>query len=453
LITGLNTGFYSALRAMQTAQFALSVTSSNIAHANDPNYTRRQVNQVTGNGVDGPTLIRLRNVFIDDQYRNAYGQLGEAEVRQDALSLVEDVFGDPVNGGLRTALDNFFTAWKNLAENPTDDVARIQVMSTAYTFAATVKSDYNQLQAIEDSLNEKLSTTVDQVNTDLQQIYDLNIRISALERNSLDSSDLRDQRDQVLDDLAKLTGAIAQEKPDGTVRVSVGPTPVIDGPTLVKLQLVADPVTGKPTPTWMGYNTPVYDGRGAVYGLMTVRDNEIATLKQQVDTLGKTVAQEVNNLHQAGRRPDGQLGGTFFLIGTAPADIIVDPNMQAGLIAAGSPTGSGQPSDGVQAKAIADLVDSPILTSPLIPNQQQTPQAYYRDMVGWLGTQAQEARQLQEISKTHVQVTQAQRQSEFGVSLDEETANLAIQQRAFEAASRVIAVMDQMMDTLINRTG
>lgn len=453
MITGLNTGFYSALRAMQTAQFALSVTSSNIAHANDPNYTRRQVSTFTAIDGQGPMILRLRNMFIDDQYRNANGQLGEAEVRHDALSLVEDVFGDPVNGGLRTSLDNFFAAWKALADNPADDVARIQVMSAAQTFATTVKTDYAQLQSIEDSVNEKLNTTVEQVNTALQKVYDLNIKISAQERNSLDSTDLRDQRDQVLDDLAKLTGAISQEKPDGTVRISVGPTPVVDGPTLVKLQLVADPVTGKPVPTWMGYNTPVYAGRGSVYGFMSVRDNEIATLKQQIDTLSKTVAQEVNNLHQAGRRPDGQLGGNFFLIGTAPADIIVDPNMQAGLIAAGSPTGSGLPSDGVQARAIADLVDKQILTSPLIPSQIQTPQAYYRNMIGWLGTQAEEAKQLNEISKTHVQVTQTQRQSEFGVSLDEETANLTIQQKAFGAAARVITVMDEMLDTLINRTG
>jgi flagellar hook-associated protein 1 FlgK len=92
------------------------------------------------------------------------------------------------------------------------------------------------------------------------------------------------------------------------------------------------------------------------------------------------------------------------------------------------------------------------LTSVVIPGQLQAPRVYYRNLVGWVGARTQEAQQMQEIAKTHTRVSQQQRQSQWGVSLDEETALLTMQQQAFSAAARVLTVMDDMLDTLINRT-
>ena len=46
-----------------------------------------------------------------------------------------------------------------------------------------------------------------------------------------------------------------------------------------------------------------------------------------------------------------------------------------------------------------------------------------------------------------------QRQEISGVSIDEEATHLIQYQHAYQAAARVISVMDSMLDVLINRTG
>jgi flagellar hook-associated protein 1 FlgK len=51
---------------------------------------------------------------------------------------------------------------------------------------------------------------------------------------------------------------------------------------------------------------------------------------------------------------------------------------------------------------------------------------------------------------THLQTSQAAVSS---VSLDEETTHLIQYQRAYQAAARVVSVVDSMLDTLINNTG
>ncbi len=444
----LFSSFNRAVRAMQASQHATAVNASNIANANNPTYTRRELLPQGETNVRGPGIIRVRDAFVDDQYRKASSSLGEGEIRRNIMSKVEDIFGDPVNGGLRTAIDQFFDGWKGLAENATDGVARIQVLSAGRMFSQQIKSVHEQLSAVEQTVNEELVTRVDDVNTALAKIYDLNKRISELHRHQLDDAALRDERDATLDKLAKLTGAYPIEQPDATVRVIIGPTPVIDGPTLAKLKLVE--TDQGPVPTWDAYDNPVFGGGGTVTGLVAARNGEIQKLKSDIDRLGKAVAERVNELHRAGTGIGGVTGLDFFIIGDGPADIIVNPNLRADQLPAGD--GSGLPADGDNARKLAAVGEEPLLESVIIPGQMQSPRVFYRNLVGWIGAKAQDAVQLESISATHVQVSDQQRQSQWGVSMDEEVASLTIQQKAFGAAARIISVMDEMLDTLINRT-
>ena len=448
MLTSLFTGMNNAVRAMQRAQTALTVHGSNIANANEPTYTLREMLPPSEVAVNGPGVVRLRDQFIDDQFRQASGQLGDAEIRRNVLSKVEDIFGDPVGGGLRQAIDQFFDAWKGLSESPSDGVSRLQVLSAGRGFAQQIQNAYRSLSAMEQTTNEQLPTRVQALNTALTTIFDLNVRISELHRNNMDDADLRDQRDKVLDTLAKLAGAQGIEQPDGTVRVIIGSTGVVDGPTVAQLKLVSSP--DGPVPTWDGYANPTFGGTGTIAGLVAVRDGAIKQLKADIDNLGRTVATEVNAIHNR-TDANGNPGQDFFLLSAAPADLTVNPAVGAAQVAAD--LGTGLPSDGENARKLAAVGESAILESVIIPGQLQPPRTYYRNLVGWLGSQAQAASQLEEIAKTHVRIGDQQRQSEWGVSLDEEVAKLSMEQKAFAASARVINVMDSMLDDLINRMG
>lgn len=449
-IPSLFASFNHAVRAMQHSQHALTVHGSNIANANDPSYTRKDVLHPSDARPFGPGVARLRDAFIDDQYRRSSGVMGDAEIRRNVLSKVEDIFGDPVNGGLRQAIDQFYDSWQGLAENPSDGVARMQVLAAGKGFAQQVRDTYQRLSAVEQTVNEELAVRVSEVNEKLSKVFGLNKKISEMARHHMDDASLRDQRDKVMDELAKLTGAQALQQGDGTIRVIIGSTVVVDGPTVIKLTLKDTP--DGPKPSWVGYPTPTYGGTGTIGGLVRVRDEEIKHLKADIDNLGRSVAERVNAQHRLGKGLDGLGGRDFFVMTAAPADLMVDPALSTEMLAAGAGAGAGQPSDGENARALMALGDAATLESVIIPGQIQPPRVFYRNLVGWLGAKTQDAVQGEEIAKTHIQITEEQRQAQWGVSLDEEVAKLSVEQKAFAAAARVISVMDEMLDTLINRT-
>lgn len=445
----LFSGFSTAVRAMQTSQFAMSLHGSNIANANNPAYTRRTMALETGTALRGAGIQRLRDAFVDHQFRTASGNLGESEVRRNVMNKVEDILGDPVEGGLRQGIDQLFDAWQGLAENPADVVTRLQVLTAGRNFSQQVKSTYELLTTLEQTVNEELASRVNEVNVNLNRIFELNKKVSELQRSDVDAAALKDDRDAALDRLAKLTGATAIEETDGTVRVIIGPTPVIDGPTIANLSLVDTP--GGLIPTWDAYNTPTYAGKGTIAGLLSVRDGDVARIKSDIDNLGKTVAERVNTLHRSGTGIGGDTNLDFFLIGTGPADIGLNTDLKPHQIAASG--GTGLAGDGENARLLAQLGESDLLESVMVPGQFQPPRSFFRNLVGWVGTRTQDAAQQTSIAEIHVTTSEQQRQSDWGVSLDEEVAYLSLQQKAFAAAARVISVMDEMLDVLINRTG
>ncbi|HWI63609.1 MAG TPA: flagellar hook-associated protein FlgK [Symbiobacteriaceae bacterium] len=451
-ITSLFAGFNQAVRSMQQSQFALTVHSSNVANANDPNFTRRDVLPPSEIRDHGPGVLRSRDAFIEDQFRRATGVLGDAEIRRNILSKVEDIFGDPVDGGLRKAIDQFYDAFQGLTENPGDGVARLEAITAGENFAQHIRLAYQQVTGVEQTVNEELPVRVDEVNTQLEKIFDLNKRISELQRHRLPDADLRDQRDQAVDALAKLTGARTIDNEDGTIRVIVGSTVVLDGgPSIIRLKLVNG--SNGPVPTWVGYPTPNYGGTGTIAGLVAVRDTELKQMKQEIDNLGKAVATTVNTQHRLGKGLDGVDGRDFFTITAAPADIEVVRTLKPEQVAAGGAAGTGEQSDGRNARLLANLGESPVLNSIIIPGQVQSPRVYYRNLVGWVGSRTKTAAQTEEVSKAHVNLSTQQRQAYWGVSLDEEVAKMTAEQKAFQAAARIISTMDEMLDTLINRTG
>lgn len=444
--TSLFTGVNNAVRGLQHAQHAVTVHGTNIAHANDPAYTRRQVLAPTEGGMTGPGIARIRDLFIDEQFRYASGSLGNAEVRQDVLSKVEDIIGDPVNGGLRKALDQFFDAWQALADEPTSGVARLQVLQAGRLFVNEIQTAYRAFSSLQETVNLDLEDRSREVNQLLEQVFSLNKRISYLSRNNMNDADLRDQRDLALDRLAKLVGATATEGKDGVVRISVGSVVVLDGPTVMKLK-----ITESGTPVWESGDgfQQVFTGGGAVAGLVSVRDGELSVMKAEIARLAQQVASAVNGIYGASAKDGEGQPVPFFVNASNPQMLAVNPAITAeGLVA-----GTQGPSDGSVARQIAELATVGIAGwtgSTVVSQGKMTPGAFYQNLVGWLGTRASDANLAYDVAKAHVEVSEEHRQSSWGVSLDEEVASLSMQQKAFAACSHVITIMDAMLQDLLN---
>jgi flagellar hook-associated protein 1 len=159
-----------------------------------------------------------------------------------------------------------------------------------------------------------------------------------------------------------------------------------------------------------------------------------------LDGVASALTTSVNAVHATGYDLSGNAGGAFFT-GTTASTIsvaITDPSA----IAASSTASAGGNLDSGVAQQIGALGAS-----------SSGADAAYRALVANIGSASQRATQQSTVQDSVTSSAQAIQASSSGVSYDDEVTNLLTYQRAYQASSRVLTTMDDMLDTLINRTG
>jgi flagellar hook-associated protein 1 FlgK len=452
-------GLETALRSLRTHQMAMDVTNHNVANANTPGYSRQvphisttdpytvpglgrplQAGQL-GTGSQVSAVQRSRDPFLDGRYRSELAGMHQAGASLAGLQAIESVFNEPSDHGLSSAMAGFFSSWQDLASDPSDSAARLVVVRRSTELAAGFRRVSQELGALRQDLNEQVSQSVQQVNSLAGQIATLNQQIVKNEFGGQNANDLRDQRDMLLDQLAELVPITTTTNANGSVNVLIGGRALVQGYTVDSL--VAVPGAGGMYDVRYASDSALVSlTSGEIQGLITVRDQKLPDYLTRLDQIASGIITAANALHSAGYALDGSTGRPLF-IGTNAATIAVDAAVAGDprlLAAASAP---GQVGNNTVALAIAQLRRT---MSP-------TPEGAYGDLISAIGTDAQASQNLLVAQTSLVDFIERQRQSVSGVSLDEEAANLIRYQRAYEAAARVVTTIDEMLDTLINRTG
>jgi len=216
-------GLETTLRGLMAQQGALDVTSHNIANANTIGYSRQQAVftssdplQVTdgarlstlasmGTGVDIQSYSRVRDQFLDAQYRGQNMVLGQQSTTSDSLNQIEAALQEPSSSGLSAQLAKFWSAWSNVAQDATSNAGRQSLVDQANTVVETLHSLDSQLtDAAGQASAEYTSLTQPggDIDQSLQQIASLNKAIQTAVSSGDHPNDLMDKRDQLLDKLS-----------------------------------------------------------------------------------------------------------------------------------------------------------------------------------------------------------------------------------------------------------
>lgn len=472
-------GLTTAYKGLSAQQRALDITGHNVANANTEGYTRQDVimqassalkvlEGYVGTGVDIGEFRRIRDEFLDIQMRTENKALGEWEVKSDILDKLEVIFNEPSDTALRSVLDQFWEAWQVLAKNPEGVAARTTVVQRGISLANTFNHLAAQFIDLQADINKSIEVKVNEINSQARQIRDLNAQIIKAEASGKKANDLRDRRDLILEQLAKNIAIDVVEDDLGAVNVTVGGrflvsrtelatlkfTDDFSDPTQAKLEW-CDPFTGAPQGTLRANG-------GILKGYLDMRDEVIVQYHQQISELAKTIAEKTNELHREGYGLDGSTGLDLFVKLDIQSDfsagnievnqeIIDDLNKLATGLGVWDEDAEEMVSyqgDGSNALRIAQLKHALIMTDGLASFDD-----FYRSLIGQLGIQGQEAFQMVENRSSLVEQLQNRRASVSGVSLDEEMVNMIRFQHAYSAAARVLNVMDEMLDTVVNRLG
>ncbi len=226
-------GLETARRGMMTQQAALYVTGHNIANANTPGYTRQRVNfestepyppasrnrpQIPGQmgtGVRAGDIQRIRDSFVDTQFRGENSKLGFWQAKAEMLTQMEDIMNEPSDTGLAKSMDEFWNSLQDLAVQPQNSGARRVVRQRGIALANTFNYMYNSLKAVQKDYRNEIDISETQINSLLRQINQLNKQIGSIEPHGYLPNDLYDERDRLVDELSSLVNIKVEVKPSG----------------------------------------------------------------------------------------------------------------------------------------------------------------------------------------------------------------------------------------------
>jgi flagellar hook-associated protein 1 FlgK len=430
------TGLQTALRGILAHQQAIDTTSHNVANANTEGYSRQEAvltpSQALplyglqtggigelGTGVDVQAFRRIRTAFLDLQYRAQGMQVGYQETMSQQLDQVEMALAEPSDNGISDQLTKFWNGWADLSNAPDDPAARQALINQATSLASSFVDLDTQLTTVKNQTAGEYAAVTGpggDVQVIAGQIAQLNQSIKAVVANGGSPNDLLDSRDQLLDQLSKLAQVSTTDLGNGSINVKFG-----DAGT----DLVSDT-----TVNWPQTLTAPGGKLGALIDIAKT-GGVIDQYRTDLNTMVKTLADNVNALHSAG-------GGTNFFTyapGSEAATLAVVPVAST---VRTSTTGAAGAND--IALAIADLRGG---------NQD----ALYTAFVTRIGGDNSNAQRAEANANVLLGAINDRRQSTSGVSMDEEMTNLVRFQRGYQASARAMSTMDQMLDTLINRTG
>ena len=463
-MAGLTQLLNVARDALTAQSYALNVTGQNISNASTPGYVRRvalletqNLGTQSGGGVVAAGLQRVTNDFIERREYQATGASSAATTRDQTLTSVEALFNDGGGTGLGSALNNVFSSFSALAANPNDTTTRANVLAAAGAFADRANATGNAISQTQIDLKQQAQDTVDQVNQRAQEIAKLDMQIAQATMQGDDASDLKDQRTAKILNMSGLINTHTFTDGSGNTVVQVAGTTIVDGTHAGSLsldmhadgslKLLANQSGGG------GSEITQFLTGGKLGGIKEVRDTDLFDVSSKLNQLVFDVATAINTQHAAGVGADGGTGRNLFDVGASPTTAARDVRVSVDVfdhpdrIAAASNVFS-VPGGSDNAVALSKVFDTQIA----VGNTRTAAQAY-GDLVGSVGsTRANSQRDVDTQGAILQQVT-AMHQSQSGVSLDEEMVNLTKFQNSYQAASKMIGVADQLMQTLLNTVG
>ena len=326
---GLNAALNAGRTSLQTNQKAIEITGLNVANVNTPGYSRQSPNLTPypalnfgdffiGTGVTVGSIKRSHDVFLDGQIKDKAAELGLEESMVNPLAELERSVGIG-DGSISDEFDQFFDAWRQLSTNPGGEIERQAVLQRGELVGNTFVNVYNETQQVRKNINNTLTSKIDGVNLNLDEIAQLNTRITSLELAGQDANSDRDRRDLLLKELSSSLGATSFEISTGAVSVQLANgMPLVEGNQATHIVGV---ISGTDTNLELEFGTAniSLDRKalgGEFGGLYQVRDILIPDLVNRLDQLAYTFATEVNAQHNLGTDLLGQPGSNFFV---APA--------------------------------------------------------------------------------------------------------------------------------------
>jgi flagellar hook-associated protein 1 FlgK len=441
-------------------------TAVNMANATTPGYTLesaiwQQSSPILtargsiGDGVIDTSTVSQRDLVLNKAIDMQTQAQAASEARLGQLQDLQATFASAVstssNGGsassttgISSALSGFFGSFQQLEASPSDPSLRQAVLSSANMLSSAFNTASSSLLQQQQSISGEVSSVINKANGLLQSLAGLNEQIQSQDPTA-DAGTLEDQRQEDLTNLSQLIGIQQITAGENGVTITTpGGDPLVEGSVATILSTGNNNGAVQIFDGATNLTSTIVAGGGQVGGLLQAGGQDIPSALLSLDTLAFNVGTQVNTINQQGTDLNGNPGGLVFnlpsVVTGSASNISVAISSPSLIAAAGSGAGI---TDGSTAIAMAALATSSIVGGA-------TPSNYYSAFVGTLGSTVAELSSTNSAQQASITQLTNQQTAISGVSLDTEATALENMEQAYQAASKVFTIIDQLVSASIN---
>lgn len=318
-------------RGILAHQRALQTVGHNLTNASTEGYSRQrvqleatapiyrpQLNRAEtpgqiGQGVDIARIERVRDGLLEGRIISASGNESYWSTRDRYILQLEQVYNEVGDSSVRNLMDRFWDGWQELSLYPEQRAAREAVLQRGQALVEGIQLRYNNLDRIRSMVEQEIQGNVTQANTLIRDIAALNEEITNVQAAGDSPNDLLDRRDLLVERLSEHMDITVDDRDPDEFSVYTAGFHIVQGRIARPFAVEANPLNeGYSQVVWQHSGEAVRFRGGNLGALQELRDEDLRTEIQALDTMTINVMDLVNEVHRDGYGINGRTGQDFF---------------------------------------------------------------------------------------------------------------------------------------------
>ncbi|MBQ9539755.1 MAG: flagellar hook-associated protein FlgK [Treponema sp.] len=330
-MSGTFAGIEIGKRSLMAHNVQIQTAGHNISNADTEGYSRQRVTVAAMDPLDRPDLeraelpgqlgqgtvvqsvTRVRDELLDNRIFAQTNLESYWNTRDNYYSMIEQIYNEPDEISVRSNMDKFWQAWQELSNDPGSDACRQAVVTRAESLTNSIQQNNKSLLAIQQQVNGDIEASVKQVNDITRQIAEVNTEIVRVLGMGDNPNDLMDRRDLLVERLGNLINVtVVRSDPDEFIVHTDGQM-IVQGGIARQIDEVTDmDNSGYTKLIWHDTQFDASFRGGSLGALVELRDKDLRSELQSLDTMTQNFADLVNDVHRNAIGKNNVTGLDFF---------------------------------------------------------------------------------------------------------------------------------------------
>ena len=317
----LTAALATASRALEVFSTAVQVSSSNIANANTPGYIREELTLATedpykrgglivGTGVKATAVRQSIDQFLESRIHLTNSETHASSARESIYAQLEGQLRELGDQDLSSRFSSFLAAINDVANQPEQLPLRNSIISEGELLVADITSLRTRVDQLRTGQTVRIENLVDEANNLIDEIADLNLKITKQESNGLLASEaggLRTQRYDALNRLSEIIPTRFIEQPNGNVDVYSGSEYVLFSGHRqhIETATIEDRGVDVEVVQFTQTHSQISQAGGELRGVIDGRDEILGAFIDDLDQIASSFISAVNRIHSSGEGLEG----------------------------------------------------------------------------------------------------------------------------------------------------